>query len=257
MKKYKWTVGKVYSTKEMQALMGISASTWGHKRDIYLDNFALYYEYDVEYDGNKTNYRILKKLDDYKKPPNKRSKEERDKTYSEEIITVVDEGRGQTAAKVSRIIKDHEPIKQFNHKDSTVYEYTRLRMRLMFGTKEGFGGTIGGIIEKQWCYLDHKHNCYNPMNEEQINAFFSCIRKEKDDLTDREAELYNDYEIGLITRAELDTQISTLGFSAFLSAKQRFKADYGFTPIKVPTYGFYDKDLLAFERAERPSKIAA
>lgn len=84
----------------------------------------------VTLDDNKTNYRILKKLGDYKKPPNKRDKEKRDKTYSEEIIAVVDADRVQTAANVSRIIKDHDPIKQLRHSDGTVYEYTRVTLVL-------------------------------------------------------------------------------------------------------------------------------
>lgn len=250
MKKYKWTVGNVYSTKEMQKLMGISESTWAHNKDKYLDNFALYYEYDVEYDGNKTNYRILKQLGDYKKPPNKRDKEKRDKTYSEEIVTVVEEDNVQTAANVSRIIKDHEPIRQFQHADSTVYEYTRVRMRLMFGNREGCGGTVGGIIEKIWCMLDREHNCYIPMETEQIKAFFSFIRNENKALTKEEAEIYNDYEIGLITKEEMNKQIGSLGFSAFLSAKKRFKEEYGYTPVKVPIYGFYEKDILLFEQEQ-------
>ena len=67
--------GKTYSTQEMQRFMGISKSTWDHSRDKYLENFCLYYEYEVIYEGRSTNYHILKK------PPSKRSKEIRDKTY--------------------------------------------------------------------------------------------------------------------------------------------------------------------------------
>ena len=76
--------GKTYSTQEMQRFMGISKSTWDHSRDKYLENFCLYYEYEVIYEGRSTNYHILKKLGDYKKPPSKRSKEIRDKTYEEQ-----------------------------------------------------------------------------------------------------------------------------------------------------------------------------
>lgn len=254
MEKYKWEVDKIYSTTEMQQLMGISKSTWDHKRNVYLDNFSLYYDYEVIYEGTKTNYHILKQLGDYKKPPNKRDKVIRDKTYSEEIISVVYEDRLQTAKNVSRIIKDHEPIIAFNHTEGTVYEYTRLRMRSLFGTVEGAGGTVGGIMEKQWCWLDKANNCYETMSDKLVQKFFSYIKQEKAELTEKEAELYNDYEIGLITREEMQAQIGNMGFSAFLTAKQKFKADYGFTPIKVPTYGFYDEDILDFERNNKAAQ---
>lgn len=52
--------GKTYSTQEMQRFMGISKSTWDHSRDKYLENFCLYYEYEVIYEGRSTNYHILK-----------------------------------------------------------------------------------------------------------------------------------------------------------------------------------------------------
>ncbi len=247
MEKYKWDVGKVYSTKEMQKLMGISESTWAHKKNTYLDNFALYYEYNVEYDGNKINYRILKQFGDYKKPANKRDKEKRDQVYSQEIISVVEEDNIQTAANVSRIIKDHEPIRQLHHTEGTIYEYTRVRMRLMFGNKEGAGGTIGGIMEKVWCKLDAETNCYIPMSEEDIGALFSLIKQEKGGLTEKEIEIYNDYQLDIITIEERDKKIGNLGFSAFLSAKKKFKTKYGYNPIKVPVYGFYGKDFLIFD----------
>ena len=82
--------GKTYSTQEIQAFMGISRSTWNHSRDKFLENFCLYYEYEVIYEGRSTNYHILKKLGDYKKPPSKRNKEIRDKTYEDQIVDVIE-----------------------------------------------------------------------------------------------------------------------------------------------------------------------
>ena len=80
--------------------------------------------------------------------------------------------------------------------------------------------------------------------------FFSYIAKEKKDFSECEAELYNDYEIGLITSAEMCKELGKLGFAAFLSAKIRFKKDFGYTPVKVPFYGFYDIDIYDFEKAK-------
>ena len=247
MKKWKWEVDRIYSTKEMIKLFGISQSTWDHNRDKYLDNFSLYYEYECIYSGRSTDYHILKQLGDYQKPPSKRNKEIRDGVYSNEIIKVVKEDSLQTAANVSRIIKDNEPIRAYNHADGTVYEYTRVRMREMFGKYLDSGGTIGGITEKIWCRLDSDHNCYIPIGEVMEQKFFSMIRAEKSGKTAFEAEIFNAYDNGLITAEERDREIGASGFSAYLEAKKRFYAVYGFYPIKVPNYGFYGTDILKFD----------
>ena len=102
--------GKTYSTQEMQRFMGISKSTWDHSRDKYLENFCLYYEYEVIYEGRSTNYHILKKLGDYKKPPSKRNKEVRDKTYEEQIVEVIEVDNVQTPKNVARIIGNADAI---------------------------------------------------------------------------------------------------------------------------------------------------
>ena len=46
--------GKIYTTQQMQKFMGISKSTWDHSRDELLENFCLYYEYEVVYEGRST-----------------------------------------------------------------------------------------------------------------------------------------------------------------------------------------------------------
>ena len=77
--------GKIYTTQQMQKFMGISKSTWDHRRDELLENFCLYYEYEVIYEGRSTKYHILRKLGDYQKPLSKRSKELRDQIYERRI----------------------------------------------------------------------------------------------------------------------------------------------------------------------------
>lgn len=55
-------VGKTYTTNELQKFFSVSASTWSHKRNEYLDNLSLYYEYEVKYRGRNTDYLIVKKF---------------------------------------------------------------------------------------------------------------------------------------------------------------------------------------------------
>ena len=183
---------------------GVKSSTWSHKKNELLDHFSLYYEYDVEYKGRNTNYRIIKKLADYQKPPNKRAKEIRDATYADEIVEVIEKDPVQTAKNVARIIQDHPAIEAFNHAESTVYEYTRVRMRLMFSKAIHEGGTAGMILDKVWCRLDHEHNAYILMDDEAVKAFRDLFRAERDSANDAELEILNDYQIGLISKSEMD-----------------------------------------------------
>lgn len=242
--------GKTYSTQEMQTFMGISKSTWDHSRDKFLENFCLYYEYEVIYEGRSTNYHILKKLGDYKKPPSKRNKEVRDKTYEEQIVDVIEVDNVQTPKNVARIIENTDAIKAFEHTEGTVYEYTRLRMLSMFGKRVGEGGTHGGIIDKIWCRVDLEHNIYIPLDDETVKEFCELFGAIKESSKDAELELLNDYQIGLITRDDLIESIGSLGFSNYLTARKEFKKKYGYYPLKVPIYALDGLDIIRFEKGE-------
>lgn len=242
----------VYTTKEMIAFFGVSQNTWKKKKEQLLFHFGSFYEYEVEYDKHdyrKQNYRIIKKLFDYE-PPQKKSVK-RDRTYENKIIDVIEYDNVQTAMNVSRLIKDDDEIKEMNHKDGTIYEYTRVRMRNMFGTKAGESGTRGYIIEKIWCRLDAENNCYIELPPEYVNEFYDLFKEEKEAVKEEQLTLYSDYTNGLITRDELNEAIGESGYSCFLSARNAFYVKYGFYPIKVPVY-----QLSAFENKEM-AEIAA
>jgi hypothetical protein len=98
--------GRYYSTKELQSFMGVSPSTWNHKRNELLSNLGLYYEYEVMYDGRRRDYHILKKLGDYQNIPNKRDAAKRDEVYKSKVVGVIKNDNVQTAANVARIIQN-------------------------------------------------------------------------------------------------------------------------------------------------------
>ena len=168
-----------HSPHDLQTFMEVSESTWSHRRNELLSNLSLYYDYEVEYEGRKTTFHILKKLGDYQGIPNKRDASKRNNTYRSKIVEVIKADNVQTASNVARIIKDDSEIQELNHKFGTVQEYTRLRMREMFGKYQNDGGTDGRILEKIWCRLDLEHNCYIPMPEDQIQAFYEFFYAER------------------------------------------------------------------------------
>lgn len=251
MEKYKWEVGATYTTTEMQERLGVSESTWSHNKNKLLDNFRQYYEYEVSYEGRATLYHILKQFGDYQKPPRKNAAQKHEIIYEEEIIEVIKVDSIQTAANVARIIEDDEPITQFGYTPKTHYEYTRLGMRELFGTQRNQNGRIGGILDKVWCGLDINAKAYFLMPDAHYEEFKKMMRIEQEDKATIEAEmeLYSDYQNGLITDIQFYTGLGKLSFGAFLAAQMEFKNFYGYRPIKVPVYGFYDRDILLFDKA--------
>lgn len=238
---------QTYTTQEMIEFFGVSKATWKKKKDRLLDHFRRYYMYEVFYDTKdmrKINYKILKKLQEYEPPLGKGAK--RDLVYDKKIEEVIEEDNIQTARNVSRIIKDDTEIVALNHTDNTRYEYTRVRMRIMFGTKAGEHGTKGFISDKIWCKLDENNNCYIELTPEEIQKFYDIYSDEKKLIQEDELTIMSDYQNGLITQEEMKTLISDATLGAFISARALYKEKYGYYPIKVPVY-----QLSAFDLSEQ------
>ena len=229
--------GTTYTTEEMVKFFNISKDTWKKKRDKYLFHLSNFYEYEVQYDKNdyrKLNYHITKQIHEYEPPKRKSAK--RDQVYETNIVKVIEKDNVQTAKNVSRIIRNAEEIQKLNHKDGTVYEYTRVRMRNMFGTKAGEHGTSGRIVEKIWCKLDKDNNTYIRLEPEEISAFYELFSSEKEDLNDYRLDLLTDFDNGSISKEELGEYLGDLAISCFINARRVYYDKYGFYPSKVPVY---------------------
>ena len=234
--------GATLSTKEIISFLGVSENVWKRKKEQLLQHFGNYYEYEVIYRGRNIDYHILNKIKDYEQIPKKSTK--RDKIYKESILEVIAEDNIQTAMNVSRIIKDNDSIKKYNHKDSTVYEYTRVNMRNMFGVKVNQGGTNGLIERKVWCKLIEEYNYYAEMSDEDIAELYNLFSTAKESAKEIELEIFCDYQNGLITKDDMYKQIGESGFRCFAEARKTFYKRYGYYPIKVPVY-----EISAFERS--------
>lgn len=236
----------------MQNFFGVSEYTWKKKKDELLFHLSSFFEYEIEYDSKdyrKLNYHILKQLHEYE-PPQKKSVKN-DITYEKKIIETIENNNLQTAKSVSRTIKTTPEIIGCNHKEGTVYEYTRLNMRKMFGTKVGESGTKGCILNKIWCRVDKETNLYIPMTEKEIENFHSIFSQQRKANQEHIATYYSDYKGGIITKEELNAAVGEIGIFAFINAQREFKATYNFRPLKVPIYC-----LSAYETTET-EKLAA
>lgn len=239
--------GHRYSRDDIIHFFKVSPATFKKKRNELLHHLQSFYEYEIEYDSTdhrKQVYHIIKKNFDYE-PPEKKSVK-RDKTYQTKILEVLEQDNLQTAMNVKRLIIDSDEIKAFKHKEGTVYENTRVNMRVMFGTKAREGGTKGYIKEKIWCKLDEDNACYIPLNPEEIANFYSLFTTERDNSKEIELAILSDYKNDLISKEEMAKQIGDTSLYCFLSARKTYKNTYGFYPIKVPLY-----EISAFELTEQ------
>lgn len=231
------------TTKEMMEFFGVSKDVWKRNKNKLLENFGKYYEYEVVYRGRNIDYHIIKKIADYK--PIEKKSEKRDRVYESNILDVISEDNIQTAMNVSRIIKDYDSIKELNHSDGTIYEYTRVRMRNMFGVVVNEGGTKGIIEKKVWCKLVADYNYYVEMSEEEIQDFYDIYKQSKEDMKEEELEIFSDYQNGLITKEEMNSKLGECGLWSFRFARKQFADKHKYFPIKVPVYR-----ISAFEREE-------
>ena len=234
---------EIMTTKEMMEFFGVSKDVWKRNKNKLLENFGKYYEYEVVYRGRNIDYHIIKKLGDYK--PIEKKSEKRDRVYESNILEVIAEDNIQTAMNVSRIIKDNDSIKELNHSDGTVYEYTRVRMRNMFGIVVNEGGTKGIIEKKVWCKLVADYNYYVEMSEEEIQDFYDIYKQSKEDMKEEELEIFSDYQNGLITKDEMNSKLGECGLWSFKFARKQFADKHKYFPIKVPVYR-----ISAFEMEE-------
>lgn len=226
-----------YSTEDMCNFFEVSKDTWKKKKNKLLLHFQQYYEYEVIYnekDRRKLDYHIIRKIKEYEPLQGKKAKQ--NIIYSEQIIHVIETDNLQTAKNVSRIIKDHKEIIALNHKDGTIYEYTRINMRTMFGTKAGEIGTKGRIDKKIWCSLDAENNIYLPLDDTKIKFLYNTFSTLKKESSLNDLFVCADYDAGLITKEEMQNIISFNSLSCFLNAKDLFKEKFGYNPIKASVY---------------------
>lgn len=164
----------------MRDFFGVTKDTWKWKKEDLLLHLQNYYEYEAvynPYDRRRIDYHIFKKIKDYE--PLKGKRAQQNIIYSRHIINVIESDNIQTAMNIKRIICNCEEIAALNHADGTIYEYTRVNMRTMFGKEIGESGTNGIITDKIWCKLEPDYNFYTPLDPQQINFLYDSFSQEK------------------------------------------------------------------------------
>ena len=228
----------------MQELFGVSKDNWKKQKNKFLEHFGRYYEYEIIYSGRNIKYKINKVLANFELI--KKKGEKRDEIYEKGILQVIAEDNYQTAANVARLLETEDrEVQSLGHTTGTIYEYTRVKMRNMFGTVVNAGGTQGMIIKKVWCFLNIEYNYYEEMSEESIAEFFEFYDEAKSQNKEYELEVFSDYQSGLISKDEMNRLIGEGAFDCYRNARTRFAKKHGYYPIKVPVY-----ELSAFKTEE-------
>lgn len=246
----KFLKGEKLSTKELIKRIGISERTWkSNQKDILLV-LSDSCEYEVIYKGRAIIYHFLKDGEySYKRKSQKSSAAAavRDEAFESAIIETLTDQPLNTAANVKRLIIDDWPeVIDLGYADSTVYEYTRVRIRKWFGKDKYDNGSFedmqdlkerkGYIKDKVWGYLDSENNVYIPLSKEQVKEFIHMVVKNLRDIEQKEIELLADLDAGTITKEEYKDMSEDLHYDRYTSAKSSFRDKYGYFPINVPEY---------------------
>lgn len=235
-------IDKIYSTKELQQALGISASLWKKKKDEYLTSLSQAYEYEISYKGRSTLYTIIKQIGDFQKPEAKNSRAKKDAAIHKFITEIIEEDNLQTAANIGRRAFESfvdgikTDVAKLGLAESTTKEYIRLKMREMFGTQINQGGTDGFISEKVWCKLNKEYNVYEELGDDIVKDYYIIVQKVKNDIKKEDVCMFEDYQNGLISREEYGEMLINFNTNLFAEAKKMFATKYGFYPIKVPRY---------------------
>lgn len=249
-------LNKKYTTKEIQNILGVSSSNWKSRKQDFLDSLALAYNYTIEQKGSYVYYTFTEQLSEYEPPLKKHQKEKVEAFIEVFIHDTINQDPKQTAANLNRYAWDIEsPITAFGLKPSTTQQYIRKKVKEMYGTYKYIDGqlvitpgTHGMITRKVWCRLDKNHNKYIELPQEQIDLFLDYYDETRGKLREIDSEIFEDYKNKTITRKEMLEQLGDCAFNAYLSAKRRFEANFGFTPIKVPVFMNKDKgEFMSYE----------
>ena len=216
---------KAYETKELMSVLGITRSSWGRRKEEYLDWFKLFFDYDIVIQGEKRVYIIKEIFGEYEPLPRKKKSIEVKEYYVQETSKIVKQEPTNTGSNIARNIVAVN--NKYDHKEGTASVYVRSIL------KEGY--RVDGKI---WCKRTEDGLHYEPINEEQIAYLNECITQQfKDDKVQEYAvDMYTDYEAGLITKKDFNEAIGSMTGMAFLSAMDRFILKYGFRPMKIPMW---------------------
>lgn len=231
-------LNKRYSTTELAAVLGISKDTLKRKKEEYLAQLDIAYEYEIDQKGRAIYYTFTKQIGEYEKPLRKNNREKTNKVVRELINKTIEKDPKQTAANINRIIwiKDVDKVVPLNIKQSTTGEYIKINLRQMYGTQELQGGTDGYIEKKIWCCLDKANNCYIEMTQEQLDLLHNCFSSSRKDQKDLDMNICADYRNGLINRKEMRDRLEQATLNTFFQAESMFKEETGYWPVRVPVY---------------------
>lgn len=240
-------VGKRYSTAELCQAIGISTSTFRHKKEKYITSLNAAYTYQIETEGRAVYYVITKKIGDYEKPLRKNNREKTDQVVKSFIRETIDKDPVQTAANINRLAWSNtcfrpSEIVLLGLKNSTTKEYIRLNLKEMFGSKVNEGGTEGVIQKRIWCRLEPDRNVYVQLEPDQIKEFFGYVDSAKQGLNRPDIEAIADYVAGEASEEEAKNAMWAAGLSAYQSSLLTFYFKYGYFPMRasvfVPILGY-------------------
>lgn len=122
------------------------------------------------------------------------------------------------------------------HALSTKIRYCSKAVKELCGNAVGEGGTHGYIDNISWCRKDKKTNQWIPLDEDELQDFFTALEEFRVDCTDEIIKTCGEYVECYITSKEFEKKIIYLVQDNYKSALLQFQGKRGFFPHLVKYY---------------------
>ena len=208
----------MYSTREVQQMLGVSRETWKRRYNEILEYLGLYWDYDIVPKGRSNSFEVKEEYAPLEPLPRKTKSIEMKQFYKEETDKIVKYNPWNSGANIARQIIAKE--NKYEHKEGTATNYVRPVL------KEGYVVSE----DRKWMRLDYGRFKYEELSEEQVEYLKGLFTKYlgKVDI----ADILASEEAGYISKEMAYSQIK----GNYNMAMEEFVDRYGFRPIKIGKY---------------------
>ena len=232
---------KPLSAKQVREHLNISTSYWDRHKNEILEYLDLFFDYDIDAaQGTRPKYIFYRQIAEYE--PFKRTsravkllREE----YIPQILGILSNNPGYYTFKM---IAEKINVNA-DHALSTKIKYCSKAVKEMCGNAVREGGTHGYIDSIDWCKKDKRLNQWIPLDEDELQDFFTSLDRFKVECTDEIIKTCGEYVECYITSKEFETKIVYLVQDNYKSALLQFQDKHGFIPHLIKHYIIHNNDI--------------
>ena len=218
---------------ELIKRLGINKNTFSRNRERILNELKQCCEYTIKAEGSALYYTFLTDCN-YFYCKDRSEQKKKDSILEKAIQETIKKYPLNTARNITRIItSNYAEIQDLEYSSETYYKYTRLRVRLWYGSAQEVGEK-GYIADRVYCRLENEE--YIPMDEKEIQAYVNLYGKQRVKTATAALLIKDAYEAGTITEDEYLREREDVDNNCYISTRKAFKDIYGYYPILANQY---------------------